>query len=74
MTKLPENTFRAVNIALANEFADVCGALDIPVMDVIDAADTKPFGFMRFNPVPGRAGTASPAILTTCSSSCTATA
>lgn len=56
MTKLLENTFRAVNIALANEFADICGALNIPVMDVIDAADTKPFGFMRFNPGPGVGG------------------
>ena len=56
MTKLLENTFRAVNIALANEFADICGALDISVMDVIDAAATKPFGFMRFNPGPGVGG------------------
>nr|WP_231715267.1 nucleotide sugar dehydrogenase [Arthrobacter gengyunqii] len=56
MTKLLENTFRAVNIALANEFADICGALGIPVMDVIDAADTKPFGFMRFTPGPGVGG------------------
>lgn len=56
MTKLLENTFRAVNIALANEFADICGALNISVMDVIDAADTKPFGFMRFNPGPGVGG------------------
>ena len=56
MTKLLENTFRAVNIALVNEFADICGALNIPVMDVIDAAGTKPFGFMRFNPGPGWGG------------------
>ncbi|MBO0896928.1 hypothetical protein [Arthrobacter sunyaminii] len=56
MTKLLENTFRAVAIALANKFADICGALDIPVTDVIDAADTKPFGFMRFNSVPGVGG------------------
>ena len=56
MTKLLENTFRAVNIALANEFADICGALGISVMDVIDAADTKPFGFMRFTPGPGVGG------------------
>lgn len=56
MTKLLENTFRAVNIALANEFADICGALNINVMDVIEAADTKPFGFMRFNPGPGVGG------------------
>jgi len=51
-----ENTFRAVNIALANEFADICTALGIQVMDVIDAADTKPFGFMRFTPGPGVGG------------------
>lgn len=56
MTKLVENTFRAVNIALANEFADICTALGIQVMDVIDAADTKPFGFMRFTPGPGVGG------------------
>lgn len=56
MTKLLENTFRAVNIALANEFADICSTLNINVMDVIDAADTKPFGFMRFNPGPGVGG------------------
>ncbi|HEY4226168.1 MAG TPA: nucleotide sugar dehydrogenase [Pseudolysinimonas sp.] len=56
MTKLLENTFRAVNIALANEFADICSALDIPVTDVIDAASTKPYGFMRFLPGPGVGG------------------
>lgn len=56
MTKLLENTFRAVNIALANEFSDICTLLGIPVMDVIDAADTKPFGFMRFTPGPGVGG------------------
>ncbi|MEN2740803.1 nucleotide sugar dehydrogenase [Microbacterium sp. X-17] len=56
MTKLLENTFRAVNIALANEFADICRALDIPVTDVIDAAATKPYGFMRFLPGPGVGG------------------
>jgi nucleotide sugar dehydrogenase len=56
MTKLLENTFRAVNIALANEFADICAALDIPVTEVIDAAATKPYGFMRFLPGPGVGG------------------
>jgi len=56
MTKLLENTFRAVNIALANEFADICRALGIPVADVIDAASTKPYGFMRFLPGPGVGG------------------
>lgn len=56
MTKLMENTFRAVNIALANEFADICHELDIEVMDVIDAASTKPYGFMPFTPGPGVGG------------------
>lgn len=56
MTKLLENTFRAVNIALANEFADICEHLGIPVNDVIDAASTKPYGFMAFRPGPGVGG------------------
>jgi len=56
MTKLLENTFRAVNIALANEFADICRVLDIPVTEVIDAASTKPYGFMPFTPGPGVGG------------------
>jgi UDP-N-acetyl-D-glucosamine dehydrogenase len=56
MTKLLENTFRAVNIALANEIADVCRALDLDVTDVIDAAATKPYGFMPFRPGPGVGG------------------
>jgi UDP-N-acetyl-D-glucosamine dehydrogenase len=56
MTKLLENTFRAVNIALANEFADICGALDVPVTEVIEAASTKPYGFMPFYPGPGVGG------------------
>lgn len=56
MTKLLENTFRAVNIALANEFADICLALDLPITDVIDAASTKPYGYMRFLPGPGVGG------------------
>jgi nucleotide sugar dehydrogenase len=56
MTKLLENTFRAVNIALANEFADICTSLDIDVADVIDAASTKPYGFMPFLPGPGVGG------------------
>lgn len=66
MTKLLENTFRAVNIALANEFADICGALDVPVTEVIEAASTKPYGFMAFYPGPGWADTASRATRTTC--------
>ncbi|MET0447381.1 MAG: nucleotide sugar dehydrogenase [Aeromicrobium sp.] len=56
MTKLLENTFRAVNIALVNEFADICRTLDIEVMDVIDAAATKPYGYMPFTPGPGVGG------------------
>lgn len=56
MTKLVENTFRAVNIALANEFADICGTLGLEVMEVIEAAATKPYGFMPFTPGPGVGG------------------
>lgn len=56
MSKLVENTFRAVNIALANEFADICGGLGISVTDVIDAAATKPYGFLPFFPGPGVGG------------------
>ncbi|NRI65447.1 MULTISPECIES: nucleotide sugar dehydrogenase [Rhodococcus] len=55
-TKLFENTFRAVNIALANEFAEICLTLDIDVMNVIAAAATKPYGFMPFYPGPGVGG------------------
>ena len=56
MTKLLENTFRAVNIALANEFADICKTLDLNIADVVDAASTKPYGFMAFLPGPGVGG------------------
>jgi len=56
MTKLVENSFRAVNIALANEFADISHALELDVMEVIDAANTKPYGFMKFTPGPGVGG------------------
>jgi nucleotide sugar dehydrogenase len=56
MTKLLENTFRAVNIALANEFADICAHLGVDVNNVIDAASTKPYGFMAFRPGPGVGG------------------
>ena len=56
LTKLLENTFRAVNIALVNEIADVATAMDLDVLEVIDAAATKPYGFMRFNPGPGVGG------------------
>jgi len=56
MTKLLENTFRAVNIALVNEFAMICDRLGLDVWEVIDAAKTKPFGFMPFYPGPGLGG------------------
>jgi nucleotide sugar dehydrogenase len=56
MTKLLENTFRAVNIALANEIADVTGHLGLSASEVIDAAASKPYGFMRFMPGPGVGG------------------
>jgi UDP-N-acetyl-D-glucosamine dehydrogenase len=56
MTKLLENTFRAVNIGLVNEIAIICDKLNINVWEVIDAAATKPFGFMRFLPGPGLGG------------------
>jgi UDP-N-acetyl-D-glucosamine dehydrogenase len=56
MTKLLENTFRAVNIALANEFAEICQVMGMEVMDVINAAATKPYGFMPFIPGPGVGG------------------
>ncbi|MFT0893188.1 nucleotide sugar dehydrogenase [Pseudochelatococcus sp. G4_1912] len=54
--KLTENIFRAVNIALVNELKGVYGAMDIDVWEVIDAAKTKPFGFMPFYPGPGLGG------------------
>jgi UDP-N-acetyl-D-glucosamine dehydrogenase len=56
LTKLLENTFRAVNIALANEFAGVARQLEIDVTEVIGAAATKPYGFMPFHPGPGVGG------------------
>jgi len=54
--KLLENIFRSVNIALVNELKVILDAMDIDVWDVIDAAATKPFGFMRFTPGPGLGG------------------
>jgi UDP-N-acetyl-D-glucosamine dehydrogenase len=54
--KLFENTFRQVNIALVNEFAQISGALDIPTREVLAAAATKPFGFMSFQPGAGVGG------------------
>jgi UDP-N-acetyl-D-glucosamine dehydrogenase len=56
LTKLLENTFRSVNIAMVNEMAIVCDKLGVDVWEVIDAAATKPFGFMRFTPGPGIGG------------------
>ena len=55
-TKLTENIFRAVNIALVNELKIVYARMGIDVWEVLDAASTKPFGFMRFNPGPGWGG------------------
>ena len=56
MVKLLENTFRAVNIGLANELALMCGRLGVDVWEVIEAAKSKPFGFMPFYPGPGLGG------------------
>ncbi len=56
MVKLLENTFRSVNIGLVNEMALMCRRLDVSVWEVIDAAATKPFGFMPFYPGPGLGG------------------
>ena len=53
LTKLLENIFRSVNIALVNELAQLCDRMDIDVWEVVGAAATKPFGFMRFEPGPG---------------------
>jgi UDP-N-acetyl-D-glucosamine dehydrogenase len=54
--KLFENTFRQVNIALVNEFAEIAHALGISVHETLDAANTKPYGFMKFNPSAGVGG------------------
>lgn len=54
--KLLENTFRSINIGLANEVAIMCEKLGVDVWEVIDAAATKPFGFMKFSPGPGLGG------------------
>jgi UDP-N-acetyl-D-glucosamine dehydrogenase len=56
LVKLLENTFRSVNIGLVNEMAIVCDKLGVDVWEVIDAAATKPFGFMKFLPGPGLGG------------------
>ncbi len=56
LTKLLENIFRSVNIALVNELAMLCDRMGIDVWEVVDAAATKPYGFMRFDPGPGMGG------------------
>ena len=56
MVKLLENTFRSINIGLANEVAIMCEKLGIDVWEVIEAANTKPYGFMKFTPGPGLGG------------------
>jgi len=56
LTKLLENIFRSVNIALVNELAQLCERMGLDIWEVVDAAATKPFGFMRFDPGPGLGG------------------
>jgi UDP-N-acetyl-D-glucosamine dehydrogenase len=56
LVKVYENTFRMINIALANELAQACDRLGVDVWEVIEAASTKPFGFMKFTPGPGLGG------------------
>ena len=56
LTKLLENIFRSVNIALVNELAQLCERMKIDLWEVVDAAATKPFGFMSFKPGPGLGG------------------
>jgi UDP-N-acetyl-D-glucosamine dehydrogenase len=56
LTKLLENIFRSVNIALVNELAQLCERMGLDIWEIIDAAATKPFGFMRFEPGPGLGG------------------
>jgi len=56
MTKMLENTFRMINLGLVNELAIICDRLGVDVWEVIDAAATKPFGFMKFTPGPGIGG------------------
>jgi UDP-N-acetyl-D-glucosamine dehydrogenase len=56
LTKVYENTFRMINIALANELAQACDRLGVDVWEVVEAAATKPFGFMKFTPGPGLGG------------------
>ncbi|HET7417619.1 MAG TPA: nucleotide sugar dehydrogenase [Solirubrobacterales bacterium] len=56
LSKLLENIFRSVNIALVNELSQLCDRLEVDVWEVIEAASSKPFGFMRFDPGPGMGG------------------
>lgn len=56
LVKVYENTFRMINIALANELAQACDKLGVDVWEVVEAASTKPFGFMKFTPGPGLGG------------------
>jgi UDP-N-acetyl-D-glucosamine dehydrogenase len=56
MAKLLENIFRSVNIALVNELAILCDRMEIDIWEVVDAAASKPYGFMRFDPGPGMGG------------------
>ena len=56
LTKLLENIFRSVNIALVNELSVLCDRMGIDIWEVVDAASTKPYGFMRFEPGPGMGG------------------
>jgi UDP-N-acetyl-D-glucosamine dehydrogenase len=56
LSKLLENVFRSVNIAMVNELAMLCDRMDIDVWEVVEAAATKPYGFMRFTPGPGMGG------------------
>ncbi len=62
MAKLLENTFRQINVAFANEMALICERLGVDVWEVIDAAATKPFGFMPFYPGPGLGGPCIPVV------------
>ena len=62
MAKLLENTFRQINVAFANEMALICEQLGVDVWEVIDAAATKPFGFMPFYPGPGLGGPCIPVV------------
>ena len=59
MSKLLENTFRMINIGMVNELAIMCERLGVDVWEMIDAAATKPFGFMKFTPGPDWAVTVS---------------